>query len=138
MTKDPDDATFLQTQLDNFVRWYELNRMSLNVSKCSVISFTRKRSLVAFDYKISQVSLKRELQIKDLGIILDSKLSFKNHVEYITAKASKILGFVFRTAKNFTNIQCLKALYYALVRSVLEYAAVVWAPFYQVHDQRIE
>lgn len=39
------------------------------------------------------------------------------------------LGFIFRVAKHFSDIHCLKSLYCSLVRSVLEYAAIVWAPF---------
>lgn len=133
-----DDALFLQSQLGIFTNWCETNRMHLNASKCSVMSFSRKRILIDFDYKIRSTSLKRESVIKDLGVLLDPKLTFKEHIDFIASKASKTLGFIFRVAKNFRNIQCLKSLYCSLVRSILEYSSVVWAPYYQINIFRIE
>lgn len=132
------DASFLQNQLDTFVKWCDTNRMLLNPNKCSVISFSRKRTPIDFSYKIGQTIIKRESVVKDLGVLLDSKLTFKDHIAFVVSKASKTLGFVFRIAKNFDNIQCLKSLYCALVRSLLECSLVVWAPFYQNSVSRIE
>ena len=43
-------ALFLQHQLEVFAEWCRLNRMSLNVSKCAVISFGRKYSPLQFGY----------------------------------------------------------------------------------------
>ncbi|XP_055631915.1 uncharacterized protein LOC129771846 [Toxorhynchites rutilus septentrionalis] len=60
--------------------------------------------------------LNRESNIKDLGVILDSKLTFKDQVAYVSAKASKQLGFIFRFAGEFRDVSCLKALYSSLQR----------------------
>lgn len=136
--KQPRDAIFLQHQLESFAEWCRVNRMSLNVSKCSVISFGRKHSLVHFDYALGDEQLKRESTVKDLGVLIDSKLSFKDHIAYIIAKASSQLGFLFRFAKKFKDAYCLKSLYCSIVRPILEYSSVVWAPFYQNEVHRIE
>lgn len=53
-------------------------------------------------------------------------------------KASRTLGFIFRIAKDFTSVYCLKSLYCSLVRSILEYCSVVWHPYYQNGIERIE
>lgn len=74
----------------------------------------------------------------DLGILLDTKLTFNNHIAYISAKASKMLGFTFRVSKHFKNVNCLKKLFCALTRSVLEYGSIVWAPYYMNNISRIE
>lgn len=55
-----------------------------------------------------------------------------------SVKASKQLGMIFRMTKYFRNILCLKTLYCSLVRSILEYGSVVWAPFYTNEKNRIE
>lgn len=136
--KHPNDAVFLQQQLQIFANWCRLNRMLLNVSKCLVISFGRKALPFLHDYCLDNTNLKRETTVKDLGILLDSKLTFKDHVSYIVSKASSQLGFIFRFAKQFKDIYCLKSLYCALVRPILEYSAVVWSPYYQNENQRLE
>ncbi|XP_055615435.1 uncharacterized protein LOC129761723 [Toxorhynchites rutilus septentrionalis] len=133
-----DDATFLQRQLEIFASWSEANCMSLNSSKCSVISFSRKHTTIQYDYELFGSILNRVTCIKDLGIILNSKITFSEHIAYAVSKASKALGFIFRTTKHFTDIQCLKVLYCSLVRSILEYASVVWAPYYHNNIQRVE
>ena len=49
-----------------------------------------------------------------------------------------MLGFLRRNAAGFTDVRVLKTLFLSLVRSVLEYAVPVWAPYYAVHQQKIE
>lgn len=132
------DAFRLQEQLNLFSDWCFRNRMVLNASKCSIISFTRKINPIQFNYSTSGVAIKRETTVKDLGILLDSKLTFKDHIAYVASKASKLLGFVFRSTKHFKSTQCLLTLYCSLVRSTLEYGSIIWAPHYQNSIHRIE
>lgn len=49
-----------------------------------------------------------------------------------------IYSNVRRNTAQFDNVYALKALYCALVRSVLEYGVQVWAPYYDVNVNRIE
>lgn len=53
-------------------------------------------------------------------------------------KASRALGFIFRVAKNFSDIHCLRSLYCFLVRCILEYCCAVWSPTYCNGVERIE
>lgn len=134
----PNDALFLQSQLEIFANWCRINSMSLNVTKCSIISFSRKRIQFNYDYSLNATSLKRESNVKDLGVILDTKLSFKHHINFIVSKASSKLGFIFRFAKKFKNVYCLKTLYTSLVRPILECSVVEWSAYYQNGIRRIE
>lgn len=110
----------------------------MNPSKCSVISFSCKRQHILHKYILLEDVIKHVSQVKDLGGILDAQLSFKQHVDYAVGKASRVLGFIFRTAKEFTDIYCLKSLYCSLSRSILEYCSVVWTPHYNNGVLRIE
>lgn len=134
----PNDASFLQKQLLIFANWCDLNRMVLNAKKCAVVSFSRSQNPVFYDYSLSGERLSRESSMKDLGVILDSKMTFRQHVSYITEKASRNLGLIFRIGKEFRDVYCLKSLYCALVRSVLEYGSAVWNPCYLNGSDRIE
>lgn len=136
--KEDGDVAFLQQQLNVFSAWCHTNRMVLNVSKCSIITFCRKKTPICFSYSLHGQKLNRETTVKDLGVLLDSQLTFKEHVSYVVGRASSQLGFIFRFAKEFRDISCLKTLYCSLVRSTLEYCSVVWAPFYNNAKNRIE
>lgn len=76
--------------------------------------------------------------VRDLGVWLDSKLLFSEHINHITKKAYRNLGFLIRSCKPFKNIHSLKVVYYAYCRSILEYASSVWSPQYQTYINRIE
>ena len=49
-----------------------------------------------------------------------------------------MLGFLMRVCDDMCDPYTLKSLYCTLVRSLLEYCSVVWAPYYDVHKNRIE
>lgn len=133
-----DDCNLLQQQVQCFTDWCSVNRMIVNPAKCSVITFSRKKRPIRFNYYLSGSEIGRVDHVKDLGVILDTSLTFKHHVSYVVSKASRILGFIFRTAKNFTDVYCLKALYCSLSRSILEYCSEVWSPSYNNGVERIE
>ncbi|KXJ83154.1 hypothetical protein RP20_CCG008085 [Aedes albopictus] len=82
--------------------------------------------------------VQRVASVKDLGIILDNKLAFTEHISVVTAKAFAVLGIIKRNTQAFRDIYCLKALYVCLVRSLLEYCVTIWAPYHAVHIARLE
>ena len=120
------DAMLLQDDLRLLTEWCEQNHMHLNIKKCHVVSFSRRLSTLTFNYQINSEVLNRVTSTNDLGIVMDSKLSFKDHIEKIINNGKRILGFVKRRAKEFDDPYVTKALYIALVRPSLEYASVVW------------
>jgi hypothetical protein len=78
------------------------------------------------------------LTINDLGVIMDSKVSFTGHIDVIVGRALAMLGFVKRLSCEFRDPDTLKTLYVFLVHPKLEYASYVWRPFYGAHIDRIE
>lgn len=132
------DCTLIQQDLNYLYSYYVNNNITISTSKCQCISFTRKTKPILFTYKINETQLQRVESIRDLGVLLDSKLSFSDHVDNIIKRAYRNLGFVMRTCKPFTSITSLKIVYYAYVRSILEYACPIWAPIYDIYKNRIE
>ena len=87
---------------------------------------------------MNQQRLERVDTFKDLGVVVDNKLRFNQHIALTTAKAFAMLGFLKRNTTHFDDPYSLKTLFCALVRSVLEYAVAVWAPFHETQIARIE
>ena len=52
--------------------------------------------------------MQRMLTVKDLGVCYDSQFSFREQINNITSKAGKMLGFIIRNCKEFSNISILK------------------------------
>ncbi|XP_008483006.1 uncharacterized protein LOC103519693 [Diaphorina citri] len=69
---------------------------------------------------------------------MNHDLKFNAHYQYVTNKAFKTLGFLYRNTKEFKNPASLKTLYCSLVRSSLEYCSTLWSPGYQTYIHQIE
>lgn len=135
---DSDDVRALQEDINVLLRWCVQNGMEVNEKKCKLISFYRIRSPNLAEYNMGRSTLERVHSIVDLGVTIDCKMEFNQHVSISVAKSYAMLGFLRRNAAGFTDVRVLKTLYFSLVRSVLEYAVPVWAPYYAVHQQKIE
>jgi Reverse transcriptase (RNA-dependent DNA polymerase) len=136
--KDVDDCRLLQTFLNQINDWCLKNRLSLNVSKCTVVSFTKKYNTIIYDYNIDNNNLERHNSFKDLGVIFDSKLSFSEHISHIVSSSSKMLGYCVRNWSSFSNIDTLKLIYFTFIRSKLEYATLIWSPQYRTSINYVE
>jgi hypothetical protein len=82
--------------------------------------------------------LDRVSSINDLGVIMDEKMNFSEHVNVMVGKAFAMLGFIRRLSLEFRDPYTLKFLYMSLVRPKLEYASCVWSPFYDVRVGKVE
>lgn len=137
-TSCPQHCYELQSDLDRLYDWSVANKLHLNIGKCKIMTFYRNKDPYFHNYTIGHHKLERVTSFKDLGVILDSKMTFNDHINATIAKANSMLGFVRRTTKDFTNPLTIKNLYCSLVRSNLEYAAIIWDPAYQIYINRIE
>ena len=72
-------------------------QMEFNVSKCVHHPITNKTKPSPHKYSLSGQSLSTVSSHSYLGVKLDSKLTWTNHVTDITSKSSNVLGMIKRT-----------------------------------------
>lgn len=124
------DCELLQKDLTNINKWCISNGLSFNISKCKAVRYTRNKNQIDYNYSLNNTNIDQVMTFKDLGVIFDSKLNFSCHTDYIANAALKTLGFIMRNTRSFRNIEAIKSLFFALVRSKLEYCSTVWSPQY--------
>ncbi|MFI5406894.1 MAG: RNA-directed DNA polymerase, partial [Nitrososphaerales archaeon] len=112
--------------------WCEKWLMKLNINKCKVLSIGHKPSK-DFKYGFSTVDsgfteLEHVNVIKDLGVTVDSDLSFVTHINEKVNKAFQMIGLINRNFINIDRVTFL-LLYKSMIRSHLEYAHAVWSPY---------
>lgn len=134
---EPSDCILIQDDLDRLSVWCQVNGLQLNIDKCFSITFSRKAEPITNIYVLNDQTLTIKCSIKDLGVILDSKLNFQEHYIRVVNRAARMLGLVTRNSADL-SLNSLKLLYCSLVRSTLEYASVVWSPYHQVHIAALE
>jgi hypothetical protein len=105
------DCLKIQSDLDRLAQWCSENALPLNVSKCKSITFTRSFNPTRFLYAIGFSTLERVDSITDLGVVLDSKMTFKKHIDVTIAKGFAMLGFIKRLSKEFQDPYTVKSLY---------------------------
>jgi hypothetical protein len=90
------DYLKIQSNLNKLLEKCDRNSLLLNVSKCKTITFARSRHPVRFSYMLGGTVLDRVSPINDLGVIMDEKMTFSEHVDVMVAKAFAMLGFIRR------------------------------------------
>lgn len=135
-----DDCLKLQIDINTFSEWFDKLGLSLNLSKCKVMTFTRIHSPIVFSYRLGKSDIIRVTNdcVMDLGFKFNSKLDPGPHINYVCCKALKTLGFIMRLSRDFRLELSIKSLYCALVRPILEYGAIVWDPVTAGHSSELE
>ena len=121
------DCLILQLDLDSLQKWTEDWQMKFNFTKCDFLRITKKKCPITASYTIGENVIQEVSHIKYLGVIIDSQLSWSEHIKAIAKKANAVKGFLHRNISSCPTrikLNCYKS----LVRPILEYAAVVWAP----------
>ncbi|KAK9871434.1 hypothetical protein WA026_012809 [Henosepilachna vigintioctopunctata] len=75
-----EDCISLQDDPTAVSDWCYHNKLNINITKCNVVTFTKKKRPIQFDYTINETTLIRFSEIRDLGIIFDQKFSFVPHI----------------------------------------------------------
>jgi hypothetical protein len=95
--------------LNRLAGWCEANALELNVDKCKSITFSRLRHPIEFLYMLDGIILDRVDSINDLGVIMDSKVSFTGHIDVTVGMVLALLWlFVKKLSCEFRDPYTLK------------------------------
>ena len=78
----------LQTDLNKLDLWFRANKLSLNISKTNTMTIKPKDSPLKNELKLHNKTLPIVEQTKFLGITIDNKLSWTQHINSIISKIS--------------------------------------------------
>jgi hypothetical protein len=137
LSRHVEECKALQAHIDSIHQWCGENCVELNIQKTK-ISFTCDTNSIHFNYCVCHVLILHSDCIKDLGVMLDSKLYFHFHVDSEYSQALRTLGLVCFITYNLFPLDSLVVLCISLVRSKLEYACVVWNNLTSTDSNKIE
>ena len=125
--KDPSDCEKLQKVLDNIATWSTTWGLTFNPSKCKSVSFSWKKNPIYYEYKMAGTKIDRVASFSDLGVQVDRKLEWNEHINTITNKANQRLGLVKRTLGYNTSQAVKTQCYKSLIQPLLEYCTPLWS-----------
>lgn len=91
--------------------------------KTVLLSVTKKRNPSLFSYTINNISIEKVSKFKYLGVVINSRLNWNDHVQHVTSSIRK-LGLLRHKLREAPSHVKLLA-YNSIIRPKLEYAAVV-------------
>ncbi|KAG7310240.1 hypothetical protein JYU34_004798 [Plutella xylostella] len=131
---------FAQSGFDAVSNWLRGNSLSLNSDKTKYICF----SISSIDRPInalmshsslclsngipnncSCIDLQCVSSIKYLGIIIDNRLTFKEHIDLLSRRIRKLIA-IFKNLRYVAEGKLLKTIYFALCQSLLQYCIGSW------------
>jgi hypothetical protein len=123
----PELENTINSEIPLLVEWLRTNRLSLNTKKPHIMVFgpTKKKEENKININIEGDQIEIVHQTTFLGIILDDKLNWKDHITYIGKKNSKSLGILSR-ARPLLNSKILRQLYYSFLYPYISYCNIIW------------
>ena len=124
--------TIVNYQLQQVNSWLCANKLLLNVEKSKFVVFHPVQKKIVYDIRlqIDNRYIKRETEMKYLGITLDSHLNWKSHISFVSSKIKRSIGIISK-ARHYVNLDILVNLYYCLIYPYLIYGIVAWGHTYQ-------
>ena len=120
-------TTYLNIRLEllNVKKWLDLNKLSLNIGKTNYLVFDN------LDYNdciyLEDNSVIEECKVvKYLGLIVDNKLSFSDHIDYVKKKVTKRIGAMYR-CKNLLPLKFRKMFANALMLPQFDYLDTIYS-----------
>lgn len=123
-------AALTQCHLDRIIKYYRKWKIKLNVNKSEVIIFSRKytNSKLIRQLRVDNTLLPQKDNVKYLGVTLDKRLRFGQHLQTVLHKAYQATRCLYPLLnKNSTlSEHNKKLLYTVMLRPIIAYAAPVW------------
>ena len=118
----------LQDQLNHISNWCCSNGLSLNASKTKVLNFQTKSSLSFHNIldPMTQTTIEALHSIKLLGIVIDDRLTWNEHIKHVLSKVRKRVYFLHALKQAKAHSSILSHVYCAIIRSVMTYSFPAW------------
>lgn len=131
-----DDTTFLHCSnefsnlktcvaqtMEQASYWFKANGFLLNNDKTQQMVVSLKDKLPSDN----------PTYVKFLGVYLDNKLSWAQHIEYISVKLSRVI-YLLRQLMNCVPEKYVRTSYFSFFQSILTYGIILWGNSSSVHD----
>ena len=125
-SKNSDDLIInTNNALAAISNWTVSNELTLNTNKTEIMIVSNRVFESRSDFLLQNDVLKPSESCKFLGVYLDNKLSFKNHIQHITSKISRHTGILYKI-RDLLPVKSRLDYYYSFIYPYLTYCVIVW------------
>ena len=118
------------SELTNLYSWLKANKLSLNIAKTEFMVIGSRQKFLAencseLNIQLDNQPISRVEHAKSLGLIIDDRLSWSNHISELCRKISSSIGALSRIRPLISQSTAVQ-IYNALVQLHFDYCAPVW------------
>ena len=138
--KNEKDLEDFQEDLEKLYTWASENNMAFNGSKFEVLRYGYNEDLkCATNYMTPDADdiINVKSVLRDLGVIMNDKATWKDHIDKVCSQVNQKAGWVLRTFKCRTTY-FMKQMWKSLVQGHIDYCSQLWQPLQSGDLQRIE
>ena len=140
LIKAEEDMEAFQEDLEELYKWQKENNMIFNGTKFEVLRYGKNEELKnTCNYLTPDAGelIERKELLKDLGIKMNDKADFSDHVNFVTTKVRQRAGWVLRTFRR-RNAQFMKYMWKTYMQGHIDYCSKLWQPLQSGMLQRVE
>ena len=117
---------------------------TLNTKKSNFVIFRPRQKKLEYEVNLNVIdnntntltSLECKEYVKYLGVLIDSHLSWKFHIDYVASKLSKIVGIIAHL-RHFVPFNTLPSIYQSLMFPYLTFGLSAWGQAAQLHLNKL-
>ena len=124
-----EDCEILQSDLNEMYKWADQAGMEFNSNKFELLRFWSDKSYAPdFQYAAPDGTIIKEKSgLRDLGISVNTDMTFSSQIESAVQSGSKVVGWVLRTFRARSRYLML-LVFRSLVQPRLDYCSQLWSP----------
>lgn len=122
-----EDMYELQLVIDRAVEWSRVNKISINPTKTIQMTYAKTvyRNFTTLYYFIGTQEIQTKDQIRDLGMVFDSKMSFIPHAREVEVRTKAMRGAAHRFAMDIDSRVSVLTVVQVYVRPIIEYGSII-------------
>ena len=125
--ENSSDFEQLQKDLSNMVTWSNTWLLKFHPQKCISMRVGNQTDPPKFQYNMEGHPLNYSICEKDLGVHMDNRLNFDQHISNAINKVNRVMA-VAKATFDYMDNEVFKQIFKGLVRPHVEYASSVWSP----------
>jgi hypothetical protein len=131
-------ARIANSALNLINEWSHKNKLQFNAMKTEMVLITRKINFTFPQIHFNSTLIPYKTHIKYLGVIIDQKLNWNRHIDYMIGKALRAINNISAITRNLWGLKShdLRTIYIGAIEPILLYAASIWSP--AIHKKFIQ
>lgn len=114
----------MQRDIDKVVTWSIENQLTLNIKKTYHMSYGRQN--IDCIFIVHQSIIEKTSTVRDLGIIFDTELTFKPHIQSISRRISQMAGAARRFCTDIKSNITINRIFNIYIQPLIDYGSIIW------------